>query len=402
LENKKASESRVNKKKIKILYISRTSKFTGAENILLDIVKYIDKKVFHPIVVLPDSRGLFYKRLVQSQIDTVIVRMPFLRITYNPFLMLWFVINIIIVNIIFLFAIARWKIDIVICHTIQESFYLSLPTKLMRKKLIICFKNILNKKWKKYIRARLAGLFADKIIAVSKKTMEDFTRFNPERVNIKKAEVVYDCLNYKEYIKNIRRVPIGKFLKRKKGDFIIVNIGNLTELKGQELLVKSVSGRKLKDKNIKILLIGDVYDKKDLIYKKKLIEMIEENNLGDRVFLAGYQDNVKGILKLTDAIVHCPIIDDSLPRVVLEGYALRNIVIATKVGGIPEMVSDGYDGFLIEVGSDALADKIDYVYKNRYRLEKLKDNALKTLIDRFSLEKQIYDLEVIYKRVIGK
>src|SRR4030066_395497 len=386
-------------KRIKILYISRTSKFTGAENILLDIVKYIDKKAFHPVVVLPDSKGLFYEKLIQSGIDTIIVKMPFLRVTYNPFLILWFAVSIIAENIAFLFIIIRLRADIITCHTIQEAFYLSIPAKLLRKKLIICFKNILNKKWKKYIRAKFAGLFADKIIAVSKKASKDFTDFNTERVNKAKVEVVYDCLDYGEYVKNICQKPLDKFFKKKNGDFVIVNIGNITELKGQVLLVKSVVKEKLKDKNIRVILIGDIYDSKDLIYREKIIEMIKANNLEDKVFLAGYQENVRGILKSTDAIVHCPIIDDALPRVVLEGYALRNIVIATKVGGIPEMITDGYDGFLVEVSSDAIADKIYYVYKNRYNLKKIKENALKTLINKFSLKKQINDLEILYKNI---
>ena len=386
-------------KRIKILYISRTSKFTGAENILLDIVKYIDKKAFHPVVVLPDSKGLFYEKLIQSGIDTIIVKMPFLRVTYNPFLILWFAVSIIAENIAFLFIIIRLRADIITCHTIQEAFYLSIPAKLLRKKLIICFKNILNKKWKKYIRAKFAGLFADKIIAVSKKASKDFTDFNTERVNKAKVEVVYDCLDYGEYVKNICQKPLDKFFKKKNRDFVIVNIGNITELKGQVLLVKSVAKEKLKDKNIRVILIGDIYDSKDLIYREKIIEMIKANNLEDKVFLAGYQENVRGILKSTDAIVHCPIIDDALPRVVLEGFASRNIVIATKVGGIPEMITDGYDGFLVEVSSDAIADKIYYVYKNRYNLKKIKENALKTLINKFSLKKQINDLEILYKHI---
>ena len=156
-------------KKIKILYISRTSKFTGAENILLDIVKYINMEAFHSVVALPDKEGFFYEKLVESGIETIVVRMPFLHFTYNPFLIIWFAFSIIAVNIAFLFIISRHKADIIVCNTIQEAFYVSLPAKLLRKKLIIYFKNILDKKWKKYIRAKFAGLFADRIIAVSKK-----------------------------------------------------------------------------------------------------------------------------------------------------------------------------------------------------------------------------------------
>jgi len=389
-------------RKIKLLYISRTSKFTGAENILLDIVKYIDKKKFYPIIVLPDKKGLFYRKLVQSGIDTIIIKMPFLRVTYNPFLLIWFAISIIVINLIFLFKIIKLKVDIVTCHTIQEAFYLSIPTKLLGRKLIICFKNILDRKWKKYIRAKFTGLFADKVVAVSKKALEDFTCFHSEKVNSKKACVIYDCLNYKEYIKDIHPESIDNFLKKDKDDFIIANIGNLTELKGQMLLVNALSSKKLRNTGIKVLLIGDIYDKKDQIYKKKIIEEIKANNLEEKIFLTGYQKNVKGILASTDSIVHCPIIDDALPRVVLEGFALKNIVIATKVGGIPEMISDGYDGFLVDVDKDSLADKIYYVYENRNNLCKIKENAIETLLNKFDLKKQINYIESLYEHMVKK
>jgi len=383
-------------KKIKILYISRTSKFTGAENILLDIVKNLNKEKFYPIVALPDKKGLFYSKLIQSSINTIIIKMPFLRVTYNPFLLIWFAISIIFINMIFFFVIIGLKVDIVTCHTIQESFYLAVPTKLLGKKFIICFKNILDRKWKKYVRAKFTGLFADKVVAVSKKALEDFTYFHSEKVNNRKAHVIYDCLNYREYTKDIYPESIYNFLKKDKGDFIIANIGNLTELKGQMLLVNALSSKKLRNTGIKVLLIGDIYDKKDQIYKDKIVKEIKANNLEERIFLIGYQKNVKGILASTDAIVHCPVIDDALPRVILEGFALRNIVVATKVGGIPEMISDGYNGFLVDADRNSLAEKIYYVYKNRDSLGKIKENAMETLLNRFDLEKQINDLEFLY------
>lgn len=391
-------------KKIKIFYISRTSKFTGAENILLDIVDNIDRKTFDPLVVLPDKRGLFYKKLKDSKIDVMVVKMPFLRITYNPFLMLWFLVNIFIVNFRFYFIFKRNRADIVVCHTIQEMAYVFLAVKFLRKKLIVCFKNILDRKWKKVIRARLCQLFVNKIIAVSGKAAQDFILYSSTPKKYKNlASVVHDSIDYYRYIKDFKPGDVlSKCFIKKEDDFIILNIGNITELKGQLLLLEAVSSDRLAGLNLKVIFIGDIYHPSDLEYKKELLDFIKRNKLQEKVFLVGYQNDVKSFLNLSGVLVHCPIVDDALPRVVLEGFIFNNIVIATKVGGIPEMVVDGYNGFLCEVDRLDLASKIFYVYENRKNLEYIKKNAVKTVKEDFNLKNQIKELEKIYTGVMNK
>lgn len=392
------------KEKIKLFYISRTSKFTGAENILLDIVNNIDEKRFDPLVVIPDAKGFFYKKLRDSKINIMTVKMPFLRVTYNPFLLLWFFISILIVNFRFYFIFKKNRADIIVCHTIQEMAHVFLAAKVLRKKLIICFKNILDRKWKKVIRARFCQLFVDKIIAVSGKAAEDFILYSskPKKYD-GLVSVVHDSINYFKYMENFKQNDVlPKYFIKKEDDFIILNIGNITELKGQLLLLEAISSEKLKDINLKVIFVGDIYHISDLEYKNKLLNFIERNKLRGKVFLVGYQKDVKSFLNLSDVLVHCPVVDDALPRVVLEGFIFNNIVIATKVGGIPEMVNDRYNGFLCEVDKENLAEKILYVYNNKDKLDYIKRNAIKTVKEDFSLKNQIKELENIYIEIMNK
>lgn len=392
------------KEKIKLFYISRTSKFTGAENILLDVVNNIDKKKFDPLVVIPDTKGFFYEKLRDSKINIMVIRMPFLRVTYNPFLILWFLINILIVNFRFYFIFKKSRTGIIVCHTIQEMAYVFLAVKVLRKKLIICFKNILDRKWKKVIRARFCQLFVDRIIAVSGKAAEDFILYSskPKRYE-SLTSVVHDSIDYYKYMENFEQKDVfSKYFIKKEDDFIILNIGSITELKGQLLLLEAISSNRLIGLNLKVIFLGDIYHISDLKYKNKLLNFIERNKLKEKVFLTGYQKDVKSFLNLSDILVHCPVIDDALPRVVLEGFIFNNIVIATKVGGIPEMVIDNYNGFLCEVDKENLAEKILYVYNNRKNLEYIKRNAIKTIKEDFSLKNQIKELENIYIKVMNK
>ena len=389
-------------KKIKILYISRTSKFTGAENILLDIVNNLNKDIFYPIVVLPDSSGLFYEKLKQLNANIFVIKMPFLRVTYNPFLWIWFFFSILIINFRFIFIFKKNMIDIVVCHTIQEAIYVFIPCKILRRKLIVCFKNILNKRWKKKVRAKFCEIFTDKIIAVSKKAAEDFTLFTSKSYqNDKRVRVIYDGIDYGKYMKNFKETNVlSKYFNKKDNDFLIINIGNLTELKGQLLLLEAIATKKLSSVSLKVLLIGEIYHKSDLAYKERLINFIDKNNLKEKVFLLGYQKDIRNFVNSSDVLVHCPVIDDALPRVILEAFCFKKIVIATRVGGIPEMVIDNKNGYLCKVDKNDLASKIFYVYKNIKELSLVKNMAINTAKEDFSLKNQMVEVEKVYKEVL--
>ena len=390
-------------KKINILYVSRTSKITGPENILLDVIKKLDKNIFYPTVVLPDNKGPFYKKLKEYDFTVLIVRMPFLRVTYNPFLLLWFLLNIMFINLNFYFILKRKNIDIAVCNTIQEALYISLPAKILKKKLIICFKNILDKNWKKYIRAKFCGMFADKIIAVSKKAAEDYTLFNFKSKSQKnKISVINDGIEYSEYVKDFKGIDIlGEYLDKGKKEFVILNIGNLTELKGQALLLEAVSILNLSNMNFKVFIAGDIYHRSELTYKNRLINYIAYHDLNKRVVMLGYWEDIKSLINRADILVHCPIKEDAFPRVILEAFCFQKIVLATEIGGIPEMIVDNYSGFLCKINAEDLAERILYIYNNKAKLDFIGTNAVKVVKEDFSLKNQVLETEKVYKELLN-
>lgn len=390
-------------KKNHILYISRTSKATGPENVLLDIINRIDKDSFYPTVVLPDNEGPFYKKLIENNIAVMVVRMPFLRVTYNPFLLIWFLLNIVYINLHFCFILRNKKVDIAVCNTIQEALYISLPAKILKRKLIICFKNILDKNWKKYIRAKFCKIFADKIVAVSRKAAEDYISHNIENdSNKSKIIIVNDGIECREYIKGFKEINVlNKYLDDKKNEFILLNIGNLTELKGQILLLEAASILNLGNIDFKVFIAGDVYHRSEMAYKDRLIDYIEENKLNEKVVMLGYQEDIRNLINLADILVHCPIMEDAFPRVILEAFCFEKIVLATKIGGIPEMITDNYNGFLCETNGKDLAKKISYIYDNKDNLDFIKKNAGKAARQDFNLRNHVLEIEKIYKELLN-
>ncbi|MEA2015450.1 MAG: glycosyltransferase family 4 protein [Actinomycetota bacterium] len=386
---------------VKILYMSRTSKLTGPENILIDVIRKLDKKRFSPAVVLPDSKGPFFKKLKLNGIKVLVKRMPFLRVTYNPLLILWFLINIVILNINFSFVLKKRDIDIVVCNSVQEALLLFLPVKILKKKLLICFKNILDRRWKKKLRAGFCNIFASGVVAVSDKALEDYVLFaDKNRAEGRIIETVYDGLDCGQFKKDFEKKDVIKKYRGSGDEIVILNIGNLTELKGQILLLEALNSGRIKNLDVKVLLLGDVYHKSELPYKKRIKRYILENNLEGKVFMLGYTEDVRSYLKESDIIVHCPIREDAFPRVILEAFCFEKIVIATRIGGIPEMVKDGYNGFLCDVDAGKLADKISYVCSNIDRLDYIGSNALDMVRKKFSVKGQVVELAGIYNKIL--
>jgi glycosyltransferase involved in cell wall biosynthesis len=382
-----------------ILYLSRTSNFGGAEISLLDLITRIDKAKYHPIVFLPDKKGLFYKRLIENNIEVIIKKTPFLRKTINPLLLIWFFFNIIFFNFYFLSYISIKKIKIVVCNSFQDSFFVIFATKVSKSKLLIYIKNILDKNWKKYIRAKICQFFADYVIAISKKNAEDFTKYSNKK---DKIYLIYDGIDVDKF-KNVQ-VSNGihdNYVDKCKDSFKIINIGNISELKGQKLLAEAIMTDELKNKNLKVFFIGEAFFKRDIKYRGELLEYINKNKLEHRVFLLGFQNNIGKFINQSDLLVHCPIIEEGLGMVVLEAFSLHKMVIATNIGGIPEMIKDGYNGFLCLPDKDSLAEKISYVLSNKDNLGYVADNAKKVLKENFSLSIKIKKTEKIYKSLLS-
>jgi len=386
-------------KKYNLLFLTTISVWGGATKNLLELLKRIDKNIFNPILVLPDSKGPFYSEAIKYDVEVRLAKMPFLQLSYNPFKLLFFVFKILRINIIFFSLIKELNIHMVICNTIQDSLLIGLPSKLLKRKLVIYIKNIFDRKWKKIIISRVFDLFSNKIIAVSDKVRSDIGKYMRYS---NKVTIIHEGIDIDSFKNNLSKRDIYKeYNSLDEKCFRIINIGNIAELKGQKLLLEALSGDEFNDINFKVFFIGEANFKKDRDYKKSMEEFIKNNNLTDKVFFPGFKKNVNDYINHSDLLVHCPVLEEGFGIVILEAFCLKKVVVATSMGGIPEIIEDGVNGFLCKADKEDLADKILYVYNNQNKLGYIKDNATKTIKEKFTLEKQIRETEKAYCAVLG-
>ncbi|MCI0416746.1 glycosyltransferase [bacterium] len=124
-------------------------------------------------------------------------------------------------------------------------------------------------------------------------------------------------------------------------------------------------------------------------------------NLNEVVHFTGLQENVAPYYSAMDIYMSSSIFE-GLPLTILEAMAMRLPVVATSVGGIPEVVNEGETGFLVAPRSpQPLADKLSILLDQPDLRKQMGDKARTVAEERFSMERMVRHLEEIYIEVLG-
>lgn len=173
-------------------------------------------------------------------------------------------------------------------------------------------------------------------------------------------------------------------LKKKYADSVIITfLGRLFDGKGVADLLLALS--QIKNKNYICFIIGDGPEKKNL---ETLAEKLEMEN---KIIFFGYKkfEDYIQILKITDIFVN-PSYTEGLPTTVAEASLCKNAVLATNVGGTPEIITDKKSGFLIN--PRAISDfkkKLEALVINKDLRERLGNNAYEEVRNKFNWNKSI-------------
>jgi L-malate glycosyltransferase len=159
----------------------------------------------------------------------------------------------------------------------------------------------------------------------------------------------------------------------------ILEVARLAEVKGQRALLQALTR----------VDAAAVFVGRDLerggSYELELRAEAERLGVADRVVFAGYRDDVPALLAGCD-VVCLPSSIEGLPLVVLEAMAQARPVVATAVGGTPEVVVDGETGLLVPAGDvEALADALARVLGDRPFADRLGEAGRRRLAAEFSL-----------------
>ena len=240
---------------------------------------------------------------------------------------------------------------------------------------------------------RLASRITDRIVALTNREKEDHVRL---RIAIEDKFVIIhsgiDLKKFKELLFNEKQ-NFKKELGVPQNSLIVGTVGRLEPVKGPEFLIEASKYIILKHPDTYFIFAGDGHLKKNL--EKKASELGIKKNI---IFL-GWRDDVAKIISIYDIFV-LPSLNEGMGRVLVEAMALKKPIVASDIGGIPDLVAHGKNGFLVPPKDPKeLANYIQILLEDGERREKM-GIAGKEMAENFSKEKMVERINKLYKELM--
>lgn len=190
-----------------------------------------------------------------------------------------------------------------------------------------------------------------------------------------------------------QNIPVPPEFARRSCRYRIGAVANYRKVKGLEYLVDAAAILLERGLDIELFLIG-----KD--EKKRLSSYVAKSKVRDRTRLTGPISNPAGVMSTFDCLV-VPSLSESLGKVAVEAMACGVPVVATRVGGLPELIEHGKNGLLVApANAKELADAVQIVLATPDLSEKLRENGLQTFKEKFTDERVAEHFLELYRRAL--
>lgn len=177
--------------------------------------------------------------------------------------------------------------------------------------------------------------------------------------------------------------------------FVVGWIGRMTGVKRTDDVLLAV--RRLRDRGVDAVLcmVGDGPDRDAAERRAHELGIVRDS------FFLGYQDDVAPFYAAFDALI-LPSANEGTPVSAIEALAGGRPVVATRVGGVPDVVRDGVDGFLVEPGDvDAMADRLAALAADAGLRRRMGEAGSADVHRRYSVERLLDDVDRLYRDLLA-
>jgi glycosyltransferase involved in cell wall biosynthesis len=347
----------------RVLFLSSCVRGGGAGYSLYYLLKYLDRTRIEPLVVVPDE-GIFKERFAALGVRVVVPRHFPERTAQQRFarhnrgtIALSYAWNL---------ADSAWlvpalrklikdeRIDLVYCNNMMVKPIGAPAAQLADVPCVLHVRNLHEKRVPVTLYCdTVARLPAVKlVIANSEASAVPYRRSVPEKV-----VVVHNGVDLSEYN------PLsagGERLRREMGfsrnDVVVVFTGNLIPRKGVDVLIRAFARCAARNERMHLLIAGRVPVGSPTDYKARYEALAHELGVSPQVRFLGFLSDVRALVAAGDVLV-LPSLQEPFGRSIIEAMALGTSVIASRVGGIPEVLDDGREGLLVPPSDDAALER---------------------------------------------
>ena len=234
---------------------------------------------------------------------------------------------------------------------------------------------------------RLALKFVPSIVAVSEGHKRQIVAHGIPGGRI---TVVHNAVSVPEQI--VHR-SIRDFYSLPGNATVVISAGRLSPEKNFAGLIEAAAPVIRDRDNVYFVVLGEG------VLRQELERQIAKEGLQGRFLLPGFSEDVQSLLPDADIFVS-PSHTEGLPVAVLEGAGAGLPVVATAVGGTPEVIRDRYNGLLVPAGDvDALRRSIEYLLESPVEARGMGVRGAALVRDYFGFEMHARKLEAVYYRV---
>jgi glycosyltransferase involved in cell wall biosynthesis len=186
-------------------------------------------------------------------------------------------------------------------------------------------------------------------------------------------------------------------VKSPKSDPTILTVCKLIERKGVEYLIYAVKRLVSRYPKLKLRIIGDGPK------YTQLIRLVKELDIERNVEFMGKIPHYRLVEQYHDCDIFClPSLSDPFPNVVLEAMACGKPVVATKVGGISEIITNGRDGVLVPPADvNSLRNALSKLIQDTEFRDEIGQQAVNTIRQRFSWDIVADSYIKVYRALLG-
>ena len=243
------------------------------------------------------------------------------------------------------------------------------------------------------LRWFLLGKFCDRVIAVSEKTRLHYLQSGglpPDKVI-----TLYNGVNISRFkiMDATQTAKLKQELHLPLNSKIIITVAVLREPKGIQFMIRALPAILEQCPDVHYLIVGDGE------HGAALTDLVTALAIKNHVTFAGHRTDIPDLLACCDIFV-LPTLKDALPTVLIEALAAGRPIVASNVGGVPEIIENGVNGLLVSPGDPSkLAEACQKLLRDNELCRQIVKAGSATVRQRFNIDSQIQHLSRMYEEL---
>jgi glycosyltransferase involved in cell wall biosynthesis len=385
-------------KRMRILYVNHTGHVSGSERVLIDTLRVLDRERYEPVVMCPMHGGLA-EEILATRVECLPLPSFRARFAMHP--------GQIVRSLFPVFKAAqalRRQIRVLApglihANSVRAGLLATLAAAGTGTPVIWHVHDTLPK----HSVSTLLRLFVltarnTRAIGVSTATTQRFCGGVPIAGRVR---TIHNGIDLSRFAPN----PAGSRAFREElglssDSFLVCAVGQICERKGLLELIDALRRIRAKVPQMHLAIVGRVVFRHEEGYLEALRVAVKSWGVEDLVHFCGERKDVSAVLHASDlAVLNSR--DEPFGLVLVEAMACGAPVLAARIGGIPEIVTDGENGWLVEPGdTEALASKLLHLLSSRDELRRAAEQAQRVTCPRFSIDRYQSELMALYDELV--